>query len=95
MLKRKNREAHNIMYQCPLCNGLRTEIILCPNCKIKMLDGGTSESYLEPYSPYLPEKIQNQVDGVSATECVHLFYCPHCGYDHRYVTNLINGPELS
>ena len=55
-----------------------------------MLDGGALENYYEPYSPYLPENILNQADGVSANECIHLFYCPDCGYDHRYVTKLVN-----
>jgi len=76
------------MYQCPLCNGLRTEDIICPNCRTPLLDGGTLADYYEPYSPYLPGFILNQVDGVSADECIHLFYCPDCGYDHRYVTKL-------
>jgi len=83
------------MKQCPWCNGIRTEELFCPNCSGKLLDGGTLESYYEPYSPYLPEEILNQVDGVSPTNCIHLFYCPNCGYDHRYVTNLQKGPDLT
>ena len=78
------------MYQCPLCNGLRTKNIVCPNCQTQLLDGGALESYYEPYSPYLPEIILNQADGVPANECIHLFYCPECGYDHRDVTKLVN-----
>lgn len=83
------------MDQCPLCNGLSSIKMICPNCKTKMQDGGKLENYYEPYSPYLPEELLNQIDGVSPDKCIHLFYCPHCGYDHRYVTKLFAGPDLS
>ena len=80
---------------CPLCNGIYTKNIICPNCKRQMEDGGILENYYEPYSPYLPDEILNQVDGVSSDQCIHLFYCPNCNYDRRYISELWVAPELS
>jgi hypothetical protein len=83
------------MSLCPLCNGIHTKNILCPNCNIKMEDGGILENYYEPYSPYLPMEVLNQTNEVTPNHCTHLFYCPNCGYDHRYITKLWVAPDLS
>lgn len=74
---------------CPLCNGLTKLNTICPCCMIKLEDGGILENYYEPYSPYLPEKILNQADGADKDECIHLLYCPNCGYDQRYLCKLL------
>jgi hypothetical protein len=77
------------MELCPLCNAISDIDVSCPKCGAAMNDGGIPVGYYEPYSPYLPYNILSQNDGVSKDECIHLFYCPSCGYDHRYVVNLI------
>jgi hypothetical protein len=79
---------------CPLCNGLAKQKIVCPVCKEEMIDGGSLENYYEPYSPYLPKKILDQTDEVGQNACLHLLYCPHCGYDCRYLSTLIPTPQL-
>lgn len=82
------------MQVCPLCNGFTKINILCPSCKSEMEDGGILENYYEPYSPYLPEEMLNQTDEVGENECIHLIYCPNCGYDHRYISKPIPMPKL-
>lgn len=72
---------------CPLCNGLTEIKLTCPKCGCTMKDGGFMEGYFGPYSPYLDESILDQVDGVSESKCLHLFYCSSCGYDQSYAIN--------
>jgi hypothetical protein len=70
--------------------------MLCPFCKTVMKDEGMLEGFYEPYSPYLPYEILDLVDDVdSERDCVHLFCCPHCGYDQRYHCPLLTGPEFT
>jgi hypothetical protein len=83
------------MSLCPLCNGIHTKNIVCSNCKTKMEDGGMLENYYGPYSPYLPKEVLNQVNEVASNHCIHLFYCPNCGYDQHYITKLWVSPDLS
>lgn len=70
---------------CPLCNGLKTEFLLCPHCEELLEDKGMLEYYFEPYRPYLDEEILQKIDGVESNECLHLFSCPKCGYDVRSI----------
>ena len=84
------------MQLCPLCNGIYCQRVFCPSCGTELQDGGILENYYEPYSPYLPEEILDQVDGlISEEKCIHLFYCPTCGYDHQYISKLITCPEFT
>lgn len=84
------------MQLCPLCNGLEARQIICPSCNAMMEDGGFLEGYYEPYSPYLPYEVLDLADGVYSEEkCVHLFYCPRCGFDQKYQCDLISGPEIT
>lgn len=83
------------MRLCPLCNGIYTKKIVCPNCHTTMEDGGMLENYYEPYSPYLPTEILDQADEIPSHQCIHLFYCPNCGYDQRKLTKLWTSPHLS
>jgi hypothetical protein len=85
-----------MMQLCPLCNGLYEQEVYCPSCTAKLQDGGMLENYYEPYSPYLPGEILDQADGVLSQEkCIHLFYCPNCGYDHRFICELISCPHFT
>lgn len=73
---------------CPVCNALITITALCPRCGLRLADGGALENFFGPYSPYMDaESLQK---GEEDNRCVHLLYCPHCGYDVRaaweYVT---------
>lgn len=66
---------------CPLCNALTAVAASCPVCGRPLADGGAVENYYGPYSPYM------DVDSLphcgSESQCVHLLYCPECGYDER------------
>jgi rubrerythrin len=56
----------------------------CPVCGHSLLDGGNLQDFFGPYSPY--EEMNSYGDLAQANEegqCVHLIYCPQCGYDHR------------
>lgn len=70
---------------CPLCNGLVQTHFFCPSCDAELMDTGLLENYWGPYSPYLDEIILDQIDGVGPHECIHLFKCPSCGYDKKYL----------
>ena len=70
---------------CPICNGLTQVSLSCPRCRGTLVDTGILENYFEPYSPYLDEDILDLVDGVGKDQCIHLFSCPSCHYDQRYI----------
>ncbi|MDS1029351.1 hypothetical protein RDV78_02395 [Bacillota bacterium LX-D] len=65
---------------CPLCNGLEQVTKKCPACGDSLQDGGRVENYYGPYSPY--EEVN---DSYASGEniCIHLLYCPSCGWDKR------------
>lgn len=69
---------------CPLCNGLKSIHQYCPVCGQTLADGGSLQDFYGPYSPYIE---QNAYGDLAMTEyhgiCVHLLYCPACGYDRR------------
>lgn len=70
---------------CPLCNGLATVQAHCPQCGGHMADGGAVENYFGPYSPYMD--VSSWPDDGDC--CIHLLYCPDCGYDVRLGQNLV------
>jgi hypothetical protein len=67
---------------CPICNGLQMITEQCPMCGEILVDGGSLQNYVGPYSPYMESDIENQ--------CIHLFFCEECGYDVRVALQLIN-----
>lgn len=71
---------------CPVCNGLDEIHKTCPRCGQFLEDGGRLTSFYEPYAPYLDDEITNQANKKLYKEegkCVHLLYCPACGFDLR------------
>jgi len=48
-----------------------------------METGAAIQDYFDDYSPYLDKDITEMIDGVSENQCVHIFYCPHCGSDRK------------
>ncbi|WP_227761792.1 hypothetical protein [Zhaonella formicivorans] len=70
---------------CPLCNGTERVTGQCPVCGNGLEDGGILENFFGPYSPYEEVAYQLQ-DFPSESEldrCMHLVYCPVCGWDTR------------
>jgi len=69
---------------CPLCNGLTTVRQICPLCGHALTDGGSLQDFFGPYSPYVAK---NSYGDLAAADkhgvCIHLLYCPSCGYDRR------------
>lgn len=70
---------------CPLCNGLIQVKEKCPACGESLEDGGTLEDFFGPYSPYeeVDEGLKSFVPEYKPEKCIHLFYCPVCGWDKR------------
>lgn len=72
---------------CPVCNSLTTVTASCPRCGGGLTDGGALENYFGPYSPYMD--VDSLQQGAPDTQCVHLLYCPACGYDVRAAWDLV------
>lgn len=72
---------------CPVCNALTPVAAGCPLCGGALADGGALENFLGPYSPYVD--IDSLQAGAPDTQCVHLLYCPACGYDVRAAWELV------
>jgi len=73
---------------CPLCNGFITYKKSCPFCGNSLRDGGTLQDFYGPYSPY--DDFDNyplvfEMKGKEDYNCIHLVYCPICGFDTRIV----------
>jgi hypothetical protein len=70
---------------CPLCNGLETRMIQCPNCQTIMEDNGKITYYLDDYSAYMDIDIMKLFDGniksLEQHQCVHYFYCSACQHE--------------
>jgi hypothetical protein len=70
---------------CPLCNGLVTRIIQCPNCHTIMEDKGKITDFLDDYSAYMDIDIMKLFDGHSKSleshQCMHYFYCSLCQHE--------------
>jgi hypothetical protein len=65
---------------CSFCNGLSPMELRCPVCGLLLTDGGPVVDYFGPYSPYMNrDEIERSADSC----CVHLLYCPDCGFDTR------------
>ncbi|KUO51606.1 MAG: hypothetical protein APF76_13245 [Desulfitibacter sp. BRH_c19] len=72
---------------CPLCNGLENiQEFICPHCGIKMIDNGSINEFVGPYSPY--EELTLRTDNVD-NKCVHLVSCSKCGSDFRLSIDLV------
>lgn len=71
---------------CPVCNGLQEITAICPLCGEVLLDGGTIESFLGPYAPYM--YIEDLMAN-SENYCIHLLFCPDCHYDTRQAWDLV------
>lgn len=66
---------------CPVCNGLRSLQMACPNCGVIMDDGGKLEDFFDDYSPYLEMRWNREVNGypdLAAHRCLHYAQCPEC-----------------
>ncbi|MGM0876855.1 MAG: hypothetical protein ACQEWV_19385 [Bacillota bacterium] len=67
---------------CPLCNGLETQIIQCPNCQTIMEDKGKITDYLDDYSAYMDIDMMKLFDGniesLEGHQCMHYYFCPTC-----------------
>lgn len=68
---------------CPLCNGLKETIEVCPNCNTSMHDAGPIENYFDDYSPYLDKNITQILNSTNPGNCVHVFKCNQCERDMR------------
>jgi hypothetical protein len=70
---------------CPLCNGLETKIIQCPNCQTIMEDKGKITDFLDDYSAYMDIDMMKLFDGdrqsLENHQCVHVFYCWACQHE--------------
>ena len=70
---------------CPLCNGLDSQIIQCPNCQTIMEDNGKVTDFLDDYSAYMDIDIMKLFDGNPTSledhQCIHLYYCSSCGHE--------------
>lgn len=72
---------------CPLCNAMQVIENKCPYCGEAMMDGGTLNNYLGPYSPYMEGQ---SLPFQSEQYCTHLMYCPACNYDTRIMLALVS-----
>lgn len=70
---------------CPACNGMLSMKEICPNCRTTLEDGGRTDSYMAPYSPYYPDvdNLSSSYTSEQPSYCVHLFFCPKCGTQHK------------
>ncbi|GIP31181.1 hypothetical protein [Paenibacillus sp. J2TS4] len=72
-----------LSYYCPVCNGLETAELSCPQCGIAAEDYGRFNDYLGPYSPYRPIDDLSLTNGFADVQnqvCVHVFNCSPCGH---------------
>lgn len=71
---------------CPLCNAMQAVENKCPQCGRILMDGGTLNNYLGPYSPYMEAQ---SLPFQSEQYCMHLMYCPACDYDTQIILELV------
>ena len=85
MYKMEEKSRGVFMAICPLCNALEELHISCPNCQIRLTDGGKVSDYLDVYGHYNDEETNKMGDGYLNTAkdqiCPHLMVCATCGYD--------------
>ena len=80
------------MSYCPVCNGLDSFEYICPKCQSKMEDSGKLSDFFSDYSPYREIDDVNLTNGfldVQENLCLHVAYCPQCGYDQITTINEI------
>jgi rubrerythrin len=69
---------------CPICNGMDYIEIRCPACGHVLVDGGNLQDFYGPYSPYMEQNTYGNLEDLrNEGKCLHLLYCPQCGYDRR------------
>lgn len=78
---------------CPVCNGLTSLSLRCPDCGKNMEDLGQAGDYFGPYSPYEENRQGNYISyegeyGVGA--CVHILKCFHCCCYRQYFVCKMN-----
>ncbi|RKQ33973.1 hypothetical protein [Oceanobacillus halophilus] len=70
---------------CPLCNGVETLIVECPNCQTAMEDQGKVTDFFDDYSAYMDIDMMKMYDGDANSlenhECLHYFYCYTCHHE--------------
>lgn len=70
-------------YYCPVCNGMESAGVSCPECGDPADDFGRSEDYAGPYSPYdaLGDDYFPYADHSFPQQqtCLHLNICGKCG----------------
>lgn len=69
---------------CPLCNGLESITMTCPQCGNMLEDYGPVSYLVYSYSPYylsLEEMKRDDgwIDQIT-DQCPHQFFCPNCNY---------------
>lgn len=72
---------------CPVCNGMESLHIDCPQGGHGTADMGRFNDYLGPYSPYRPIDEISSTNGfmdVAEQQCIHVVYCELCN-DSFYV----------
>nr|WP_246187701.1 hypothetical protein [Ornithinibacillus caprae] len=73
------------MYFCPLCNGLESVTIECPNCNYNIDDQGKVTDYFDDYSAYMDIEMMKFFDGdrksLEGHHCLHYFYCANCNHE--------------
>jgi len=80
---------------CPLCNGLKSQKILCEICGERMDDGGQVENYYDPYSGYEDDLLVKSPDNLLDPNkwCLHNFICPDCGHTFIKPIKQLSGPH--
>ncbi len=75
---------------CPVCNGIEQIKLGCPRCGYMLRDGGNLQDFYGPYSPYIERNAYGDLAAYDARgRCVHLLFCPQCGYDRRIVIHQV------
>lgn len=77
---------------CPLCNGMISQELTCPNCLNPTIECGKRNDYTGPYAPYAGEEPENPnpFANIGTTEmaslnctaptCWHMTYCEACNH---------------
>lgn len=70
-------------FVCPVCNGFKTLISLCPNCGQSLDDQGRLFDFFSDYSPYRPIddlKKTDHLPDLANHLCPHQVICSSCNY---------------
>ncbi|WP_156288668.1 hypothetical protein [Oceanobacillus salinisoli] len=81
---------------CPLCNGVETAAVECPNCQATLEDQGKITDYFDDYSAYMDIDMMKMFDGnrksLEDHECLHYFYCTNCQHEEtRTISDSADG----